>query len=899
MDLEKVDNKLWIAYRFLGLAAYHPESNTYEVYNHESENEKSLISDRVYGLYGDEQNTIWAGTFMGMQQFQPNKRILSYVNQTGYVHSDNFISNLFKDSQQRIWISTQQGLYRSRSLGKYSTKIPHSGSDRHHLRTKDASVVIEDLNGNIWVAGNNEGLFVFPKHESKGHRVEVNQEIDKMFVLSMVADQNDPDILWIGTTKTLLRYSISKNKIDSLGQLHWRLDQRQRHLLWNSDGKLWGVGKQGLFSIQPKSLKVNVYKHDFGLVHSILPIDSNLFWLATSNGLMEYNVLNDELKKTSFSFKGGDPSVYSLQRADSLIWFTSTWQIHELNLENNEIKTLNLPSNNSQRFYKHAVALVEDQILFGGTNGITAIKTKSNSMDNAKGLVVITSLKSGERTIQLSNDSIDLQPGENNLRIDFSALDFGNTAHLLFEYRLLGLNELWSESELNKINFYNLQPGQYTFQVRLKDSEKFTRAHLYVPRRFWQTTFFKSSIVLIIGSITALVIYLVYSQGKQKQHRKLAEQKVAYKSKFLANMSHEIRTPLNAIMGMNKLLADTDLDHQQKKWVQAVQKSSESLLAMVNDILDQERIESGKYVIAKVPFSLKEVINQLQNSMLPRAQSKGLQLLIKLDPTLPQTLEGDPVRLLQVLNNLIGNAIKFTESGKVDLNVRLKALSEADAQIVFEVKDTGVGISKQKLPLIFESFEQARMNDRDLEHGVGLGLSIVKQIVEQQGGEISVESKVGEGSIFIVQLNYALTNSKNQDQLEIQSTQVRSESSRILLVEDMELNKMLATELLKKNFSNLDLEIAGNGLEAVHQALHHQFDLVLMDVKMPEMDGYEATMEIRKLKSESELPIIAMTANAVKDQIERCYKVGMNDVITKPIDEDELVEKITKVLNDV
>ncbi|MCT4624242.1 MAG: hypothetical protein N4A46_11515, partial [Schleiferiaceae bacterium] len=400
MDLEKVDNKLWIAYRFLGLAAYHPESNTYEVYNHESENEKSLISDRVYGLYGDEQNTIWAGTFMGMQQFQPNKRILSYVNQTGYVHSDNFISNLFKDSQQRIWISTQQGLYRSRSLGKYSTKIPHSGSDRHHLRTKDASVVIEDLNGNIWVAGNNEGLFVFPKHESKGHRVEVNQEIDKMFVLSMVADQNDPDILWIGTTKTLLRYSISKNKIDSLGQLHWRLDQRQRHLLWNSDGKLWGVGKQGLFSIQPKSLKVNVYKHDFGLVHSILPIDSNLFWLATSNGLMEYNVLNDELKKTSFSFKGGDPSVYSLQRADSLIWFTSTWQIHELNLENNEIKTLNLPSNNSQRFYKHAVALVEDQILFGGTNGITAIKTKSNSINNAKGQVVITSLKSGERTIQ-------------------------------------------------------------------------------------------------------------------------------------------------------------------------------------------------------------------------------------------------------------------------------------------------------------------------------------------------------------------------------------------------------------------------------------------------------------------------------------------------------------------
>ncbi|MCT4623014.1 MAG: response regulator, partial [Schleiferiaceae bacterium] len=618
-----------------------------------------------------------------------------------------------------------------------------------------------------------------------------------------------------------------------------------------------------------------------------------------SKGLMEYNVLNDELIKTSFSFKGGDPSVYSLKKIDSLLWFTSTWQIHELNLENNEIKTLNLPSNNSQRFYKHAVALVEDQILFGGTNGITAIKTKSNSMDNAKGLVVITSLKSGERTIQLSNDSIDLQPGENNLRIDFSALDFGNTAHLLFEYRLLGLNELWSESELNKINFYNLQPGQYTFQVRLKDSEKFTRAHLYVPRRFWQTTFFKSSIVLIIGSITALVIYLVYSQGKQKQHRKLAEQKVAYKSKFLANMSHEIRTPLNAIMGMNKLLADTDLDHQQKKWVQAVQKSSESLLAMVNDILDQERIESGKYVIAKVPFSLKEVINQLQNSMLPRAQSKGLQLLIKLDPTLPQTLEGDPVRLLQVLNNLIGNAIKFTESGMVDLNVRLKALSEADAQIVFEVKDTGVGISKQKLPLIFESFEQARMNDRDLEHGVGLGLSIVKQIVEQQGGEISVESKVGEGSIFIVQLNYALTNSKNQDQLEIQSTQVRSESSRILLVEDMELNKMLATELLKKNFSNLDLEIAGNGLEAVHQALHHQFDLVLMDVKMPEMDGYEATMEIRKLKSESELPIIAMTANAVKDQIERCYKVGMNDVITKPIDEDELVEKITKVLNDV
>jgi PAS domain S-box-containing protein len=383
------------------------------------------------------------------------------------------------------------------------------------------------------------------------------------------------------------------------------------------------------------------------------------------------------------------------------------------------------------------------------------------------------------------------------------------------------------------------------------------------------------------------------------QTRKELEELMKVKEQFLANMSHEIRTPMNAIVGFTSLLLKSKLTAEQRQYINAVKTSGENLLVIINDILDFSKIQSGKLVFEQIEFRLSQLISTLTELMLPKSIEKNIQLLTKIDKKIPDHLIGDPTRLNQIFLNLVGNAIKFTEKGEVKISVDLVEEKDDVVELKFSVSDTGIGIPKDKIASVFEGFTQASNETTRKYGGTGLGLTIVKQFIELQGGVIYVESKVGEGSTFSFNLKFKKNlNPDTEDKKNVKERELESNQSlSILLVEDNQLNQILAKKVLTD--WKWKVEIAENGKVALEKLEKGNFDLILMDIQMPEMDGYETTRKIRTTFShpKSDIPIMAMTAHALAGEAEKCLNVGMNDYISKPFDKKVLFSKILSMIN--
>jgi CheY-like chemotaxis protein/nitrogen-specific signal transduction histidine kinase len=400
--------------------------------------------------------------------------------------------------------------------------------------------------------------------------------------------------------------------------------------------------------------------------------------------------------------------------------------------------------------------------------------------------------------------------------------------------------------------------------------------------------------------------YIINTIKKQQQlivdlnisEKKLYEASII-KQKFLANMSHEIRTPMNAIIGFTSLLQKKELDADAKDYVQTIEKSSENLLNVVNEILDLSKIEAGMMRIETSVFSISEILLSVENMFKQKAIEKKLDLIFELDKSIPDSLKGDPIRLSQILINLINNAIKFTVVGNIKVEVLKLNVNDKNIEIGICLSDTGIGIKKDDINNIFERFTQAENDATRKFGGTGLGLSIVKELVELQGGHIGVKSEYGKGTSFNLMIPYAIVKTtihkkvgENKTAIEINFT-----NSKVLVVEDNSFNQKLITHLFK--IWKLDFDLVENGKEAISILQKRVYDLILMDMQMPEMDGYTATNEIRNtLKINT--PIIAMTAHALAGEREKCISFGMNEYIAKPIREEELhvlISQFTQVPN--
>ncbi|MGH1387755.1 ATP-binding protein [Kordia sp.] len=450
----------------------------------------------------------------------------------------------------------------------------------------------------------------------------------------------------------------------------------------------------------------------------------------------------------------------------------------------------------------------------------------------------------------------------------------------------------------NQINFYKLLPED--FSIKLKNTiDKFSlNTASGLEQEFFEfevyeneeTIYYNLKVNPIYINSKMLFFCVIRDISKDirniiriEEARIIAEKSAKAKTTFLSNMSHEIRTPLNVILGLSELFNRKDFTGSDKEYenIEAIRFSTENLLMIVNDILDFSKIEAGKLNVQKVDFNFKELISNLHKGFRIKAEEKGLDFSMNITNSIPKYVVGDQYRLSQILNNLIGNSIKFTKKGFINVNITAKELEDKTIQLYFTIEDSGYGIPKENLDSIFESFYQSHHSEKKTE-GTGLGLSITKELVSLLGGKLTVKSKVNVGTSFKFDLNYKVSD---LSELELQNTQNINHNLRnkkILVAEDNRLNQLFIKQLLKK--WDAETTIVSNGQEAVEIVKLHNFDLILMDIQMPVLDGLEATAAIRALEKEKKnIPIVACSADVFPESRQKAEEAGVNYYITKPI----------------